>query len=218
MLKIFISYSIKDKKIAGELKRHFESYGAVECFVAHDDIIPGSHWEQEVLRNLESSDFFMPIHTKNIEGSYWCQQEAGFALAKNIKIIPLIPDVNGSDPVGFYAKYQGFKIKLSDLHGSAKQWLIKEGIIHIENSEELEKRIIIFEASNSFYEAGINTKSLFELEREFTTGDILRIVEITLKNNQILYSWEARKYLKPFFMKNVKIISKEQLEEFLKAE
>ena len=218
MLKIFISYSQKDKEIAGELKKYFESYDVVECFVAHDDISPGTQWEQEILRNLQSSDYFMLLHTKNLEESYWCQQEAGFALAIGMDIISLIPDAGGTDPVGFYAKFQGFKIKLSNLRGSVKEWLLKQGIIQIEKSDELEKMMIIFKASNSYFESGINTKSLFKLEGQFTNGDIIHIMEIALKNEQILYSWKAREYLKPFFIKHAKLISKEQLEEFLKAE
>lgn len=128
-------------------------------------------------------------------------------------IISLIPDIEGTKPVGFYAKLQGFKIKLSDLRGSVKEWLLKQGIIQIEKSDELEKRIIIFKASNSFFEAGINTKSLFEIEEQFTNGDITHIIEIALKNDQTLYSWEAGKHLKPFFIKHAKVISKEQLEK-----
>ncbi len=200
------------------MKQYFESYDVVECFVAHDDIVPGSQWEQEILKNLESSDFFMPLHTRNLESSFWCQQEAGFALAKEIKIIPLIPDTNGSDPVGFYSKYQGHRISLSDLHGSIKGWLIKEGIIHGANSEELEKKLMVFQASGSFFEAGVNARSLFKLESQFSQNEVLRIIEFTLMNDQILYSWDARRFLKPFFMKHVKLITKDQLEKFLKAE
>jgi hypothetical protein len=216
MLKIFLSYSKHDKEIAGQLKKYFEEHDIIQCFVAHDDIPPGSHWEQEILKELESSDFFMPLQTINLEKSYWCQQEAGFALARKIQIVPLIPNVDGSDPVGFYAKIQGTKIKLGDLRGSIKSWLISEGII-TGASEELEKRMFIFEKSATFFEAGINTRSLFELESKFTKVDIRRIVESTLNNGQILESWDARDYLRPFFIKHNKFISKEELERFLGA-
>jgi hypothetical protein len=218
MLKIFLSYSTRDKVLAGDLKRCFEEYDIIECFIAHDDIIPGSTWEQEILANLESSNFFMPLQTESLKDSFWCQQEAGFAVAQKIKIIPLIPDVDGIDPIGFYSKYQGFRIRVSDLRGSVKRWLAKEGVIAREDVDEFEKRILLFEKSASFFEAGQNTRSLFELEEQFTKADIVQIVEITLKNNQILSSWDARRYLKPFFVKHAKIISKDQLEEFLKAE
>ena len=45
--KIFISYSKFDKKIAGIIKRCFEEYKDINCFLAHDDIDPGSEWEKK---------------------------------------------------------------------------------------------------------------------------------------------------------------------------
>jgi hypothetical protein len=215
MSKIFISYSTHDKEIAGALKEYLEENGGIECFIAHDDIVHGSEWGKEIIYNLESSDYFMPLQTEHFTTSFWCQQEAGFAFAKGIKIIPLIPDVGGADPVGFYKRFQGFKIITNDLRKSVKIWLIKEGIIADDNSEEVEKRIIVFAASDSFREAGENARSLLELQEHLTRGDILRIVEITLKNDQIKHSFDAQGLLKKFFMKYASIIPKDQIEEFL---
>lgn len=219
MLKIFISYSSKyNKDVAGDLKKFFEEYADIECFVAHDDIMHGSEWEKTIIESLESVDFFMPIQTEHLSTSYWCQQEAGYAFSKGIRIIPLIPDVGGTDPVGFYARFQGFKIKTQDLRSSVKWWLIKEGIISEGNAGEIEKRMFLFSASGSFAEAGDNVKSLCEFESEFTNADILKIVDSTLLNDQILYSFAARPCLRRLFRKNASIIPKEKLEEFFKHE
>lgn len=215
--KIFISYSSKyNKEIAGDLNRFFEEYENIECFVAHDDIVHGSEWEKEIIENLNSADFFMPIQTKHIETSYWCQQEAGYVLAKKIKIIPLIPDVDGTDPVGFYAKFQGFKIKTNDLRSSVKWWLIKEEIINEGNAAEIDKRIFLFAKSQSYAEADETTISLLEFESEFTDADILKIVDASLSNNQIFNSFVARPHLRSLFRRHVDIIPKEKLEEFFK--
>jgi hypothetical protein len=215
MTKIFISYSMQNKEIAGDLKRYFEEHSDIECFIAHDDIVSGSEWEKEIIRNLESADFFMPLQTEQLTKSYWCQQEAGFAFAKGTKIIPLIPDQDGVEPMGFYKRFQGLNIKTKDLRSSLKIWLIKEGIIADDKSEEVEKRMLVFDKSGSWTEAADNAQSLLELEEHFTNGDILRIVEITLKNDQIRSSFDAQKLLKKFFMKYTSIISKTQIEELL---
>ncbi|RJQ50599.1 MAG: toll/interleukin-1 receptor domain-containing protein [Nitrospiraceae bacterium] len=213
-MKIFISYSIHDKEIAGALKKYLEEHDDIECFIAHDDIPYGSEWEEDIISNLKSANYFMPLQTEQLTKSYWCQQEAGFAVAKGIKIIPLIPDEGGVDPVGFYKRFQGFRVRNDDLRSSVKKWLIKEGII-TDNSEEIEKRIMVFDKSNSFLEAEDNARSLLDLSEHFTEGDILRIVEITLKNDQIKNSFNARKHLKKFFMRHSTIIPKKQLEELL---
>lgn len=218
-LKIFISYSSTyNKDVAGDLKRFFEEYDDIKCFVAHDDIMHGSEWEKTIIENLDSADFFMPIQTEHLSTSYWCQQEAGYAFAKGIRIIPLIPDVGGTDPVGFYARFQGFKIKTQDLRSSVKWWLIKEGVISEGNAGEIEKRLLLFSASDSFVEAGDNARSLCEFENNFTNADILKIVDITLSNDQIINSSAARSHLRRLFRKHSSIIPKEKLEEFLKYE
>ena len=218
VLKIFISYSSAQKEIAGELKRWFEEHDVIECFIAHDDIVPESAWEQEILMNLETSDFFMPLQTENMSRSFWCQQEAGFAVAKKIRIIPLIPNVDGVDPVGFYAKYQGFRIRVEDLRGSVRKWLIQEGVSIQESTEDVEKAILLLESSRSFIEAGKNTKLLLEMESKFIKADILRVMGVAVNNSEILHSWDARSSLKPFIARHIKLIPKEQVEIFLKAE
>jgi len=213
--KIFLSYSKHDGKIAGELKRFFEEFKNVECFVAHDDIIHGSEWEEEILKNLESANYFMPLQTIELTNSFWCQQEAGIAFARKIKIIPLIPDIEGNDPVGFYNRYQGFKIKINDLRGSVKLWLMKEGLTPNFNSEEIEKRKMIFAASGTWDEAADNTFQLLKLEDQFTNADILQILDIALGNGQINGSWSASAQLKRIFIKNTQIIPKDKLAKFL---
>lgn len=215
-MNFFISYASKyDKKVAGDFKKYLERHEGFNCFVAHDDIKPGTKWEDEVLENLLKADYFLPIQTNGLVESYWCQQEAGIAFNKGIKIIPLIPDTDGVDPVGFYAKYQGFRIKINDLNGSVKRFLIEEGLIESEDHEEIEKRIIIFEASNTWDEASKSVASLLELGDKFSKADILRIVDSTLSNNQIYGSFGAYSPLKRFFMKHAAIIPKDQIEQFL---
>lgn len=216
-MKIFISYSAKyNKDIAGSLKQCFEEYEGIDCFVAHDDIPHGFEWEKEILQNLETANIFIPLQTAELTNSFWCQQEAGIAFAKQIRIVPFIPDVGGTDPIGFYSRYQGYKIKVGDLRGSVKLWLIKEGIISDNNAEEIDKRIMIFAASDSYAEAGETTRSLLELESQFTRADIIRIFEITLNNGQVASSFSAYPLLKRMFVKYSSILPKDKLEEFLK--
>jgi hypothetical protein len=215
-MKIFISYSQNDKVLAGELKRQFEAYG-IDCFVAHDDIVSGSEWEREIRANLESADYFMPIYTADLIQSYWCQQECGFAVARDKKIICLIPDTNGVDPVGFCSRYQGIKIRSFNIAKTIKRLLIEQGLIEDDNADEIEKRIMLFEHSSSWAEGKRNTDSLLELEASLTKADILRIVDIVLSNDQILYSFAAQPYIKSFFIRHSKIIEKEKLERFLEA-
>lgn len=215
-MKIFISYSQNDKVLAGELKRQFEAFG-IDCFVAHDDITPGSEWEREIRANLESADYFMPIYTVDLMQSYWCQQECGFAVARDKKIICLIPDTNGIDPVGFCSRYQGVKIKVSNIAKTIKRLLIEQGLIEDNNTDEIEKRIMLLEHSSSWADGGRNIRSLLELEPSLARADILRIIDIVLNNDEILSSFDAQPSLKSFFKRHAAIIEREKLERFLDA-
>jgi len=91
--------------------------------------------------------------------------------------------------------------------------------VEIKGSEddEIEKRILLLEASDSWDEAARNVRYLFEVQDKFSDSDVLRIVDIVLKNDQILSSFAARPLLKTFFSKNIKVIPKEKFEAFFNA-
>ena len=175
MVHIFISYSKFDRLLAGELKIAFEELEGFTCFVAHDDIIPGSEWEKEILDNLDKANFFMPLQTEHLIKSHWCQQEAGISLNKGIEIVPLIPDSAGVDPIGFYAKYQGCKIKREAVKDSveklAKTYLLlnKEKALKkmkVRNAQhELDKQEALAHNSRKFdeFKNELNSKKVFLL-------------------------------------------------------
>ncbi|MCL4386446.1 MAG: toll/interleukin-1 receptor domain-containing protein [Cyanobacteria bacterium] len=213
--KIFISYSKFDKEIAGNIKDYFEEYKNINCFLAHDDLEPSSVWEKEIIKNLDSTNVFMPLQTKHLEESYWCQQEAGYALAKEIRIIPLMLDTNYNLPIGFYAKFQGHTLKVNDLRISIKKLLIKEKIIRQDNSEEIEKRIYVFSKSNSWEEASNAIQSLLEFEDGLINADVIRIIDIAADNSEIRNSFDARKFLRNFISKHANIISAEKIKIFI---
>jgi len=101
-LKIFISHISKDKDKATRLKTCLSVY-AMDGFVAHQDIHPTLEWQVEIERALRSMDAFIAIHTKGFSESIWTQQEIGFAVARDVKIISL---KMGEDPTGFISKHQ----------------------------------------------------------------------------------------------------------------
>lgn len=107
---IFLSHKAEVRGQVQNLKEGLESYG-VEAFVAHSDIYPGAEWQEEILEVLEDMDAFVPILTKDFRDSEWTDQEVGYALAREVPIIPLIVGMN---PYGFIGKYQGIKCSWKD--------------------------------------------------------------------------------------------------------
>jgi len=101
-LRLFISHLSTDKDKAIRLKEELTQF-SISGFVAHEDIHPTLAWQDEIERGLFSMDAFLAVHTKDFSKSYWTQQEVGFALGRNTKIISLRM---GEDPLGFISKHQ----------------------------------------------------------------------------------------------------------------
>jgi len=108
---VFLSYSTRDKRLAGEIKR-----GLVDCdldvFMAHEDLTPSALWVEEILRNINNCDAFVPILAEHFRGSMWTDQESGQALAKGKLIIPLM---FSDSPHGFLGRFQAKKVDVDNL-------------------------------------------------------------------------------------------------------
>ncbi len=104
-VKIFLSYSTKDKKSIGEYKKFLEFYG-LDVFLAHQDIVPSVEWQETIFTSLKNCDVFVPIVSKNFKESDWTDQESGIALALDKRILPVKFPRN---PYGFLSRFQGLK-------------------------------------------------------------------------------------------------------------
>ena len=63
-IKIFLSHSDKDKKIASELKSKLSKHG-LSVFLAHEDIDGGSDWISKLYEEIQNSKVFIMLLTKN---------------------------------------------------------------------------------------------------------------------------------------------------------
>lgn len=106
-LRVFVSHLSSNKYRASWLKKSMEEYG-VSVFLAHEDIEPSKEWRDEVEAGLASMDLLLAIVEPEFKESDWCAQEVGYALGRNVDVIPLRA---GTDPFGFFGKYQGVQIK-----------------------------------------------------------------------------------------------------------
>ena len=79
-LRIFLSYSVKDKEKAGKIQRRLESFG-IEVFVSHDDIETEEGWGEFVMKNIAECECFVPLISENYHGASHTEQEFGMAIA-----------------------------------------------------------------------------------------------------------------------------------------
>jgi hypothetical protein len=93
-IEIFISYSNKDKIIAGKIAQLLTVKG-IAVFLAHEDIEVSDEWRSEILDHLINDNYMVSLLTNNYAESTWENQEAGYIMGKGGKNISLI--MNGTD-------------------------------------------------------------------------------------------------------------------------
>jgi len=103
--RLFLSHISGFKEKTHILKSLLEKYG-ISCFVAHDDIKPTTLWQNEIEKALKSSDALVALLMDGFHESSWCDQEIGFALGRDIPVIPVKKEL---DPYGFIGKIQAIQ-------------------------------------------------------------------------------------------------------------
>ena len=210
-LRIFISYSDKDKKIASAIKKGFNYYG-VEAFLAHDDIMIGQEWRDTILRNLKQFDIFVSILSKNFMESNWTDQEVGFAISRGTTIIPI--SIDGTLPYGFLEMFQTlfkFECKEYDKPYSNEKILncnesIFEIIKIITNKIDLRENLkdsLIKDMTNieNYRNAEKYLTLLISLE-PFNKEQINEIIKQGIENNQIYSATKCKIILKELIEKH----------------
>ena len=140
--KIFISYSDKDKELAGKIKNELEKF-KINVFLAHNNSIPvGSKWDVQIKNSIENCDIFLSLFTENFIESKWTCQEIGIAIGMKKSIISLKIDV---DPTGFLKEEQALNFKICDIHKSCLE-IIKSMFVKIkkDSTRNILKNRIIF--------------------------------------------------------------------------
>lgn len=103
--KIFISHATEDKIFAGKIKSCLEKLGFI-AFLAHEDIPATAMWRDKLISELKTSGIFIALRTKNYAGKQYTEQECGFALALNKRILSLCVNTKSSE-MGFCSEFQG---------------------------------------------------------------------------------------------------------------
>ena len=185
-LKVFISYSSKDKHIAAIIKNALSNLGQ-SSFLAHEDIVPSKEWQDEIINELKTCNVFVPLINENIKESEWTSQETGAAFINDMEIIPIsvyLPNQSFIQPYGFISKYQALK------------WTIDHNILNTNpakiTSDIQEKIVQAFISKNKIIE---NVRNCF----------INSLVNSSNYTGSIMKS-ESISYLNPFEMEQLRML------------
>lgn len=103
--RLFISHLALFKVQTANLQAVLRRYG-ISAFVAHEDIEPSKEWQMEIESALQTMDAMAVLLMPGFKESNWCDQEVGFAVGRDVLIIPVR---RGLDPYGFIGKYQAIQ-------------------------------------------------------------------------------------------------------------
>lgn len=176
----FLSYSHKNRKLARRLKEGLAEFG-IDAFLAHDDIAVSERWRRVIIKKLRDCEIFIPILTESFMESEWTDQEAGFALARGKRIVPLKVDVA---PYGFIGAFQA--LRLNQKVSSETCWKIMESLKdHDTLGQRVREDVIgVFLQSSTFDEASKNIAKLTKF-RPFSADHLARIIKGSSRNQNI---------------------------------
>lgn len=179
-IKAFLSYSTRDKRLAGEL-RDLLSTAGIDLFLAHHTLAPSTEWRQEIKRQIASREVFVLLLTKNFHSSKWTDQEVGMAIAQRKTILPLQCPVR---PYGFASDYQAISVT----HVGESFWELIAGILSLHPKERgsIRRRFVSALCGSTTFHAA--RYSLLVLQHNFfplTRKEKAKILEASKVNDQI---------------------------------
>lgn len=186
-LRLFLSHSSRHNAGAAQLKRALAHYG-IEGFVAHEDIQPNREWQRVIEAALRSCDGCVALLHREFPASNWCDQEVGFALCRNV---PVVPVQFGRQPYGFLGKVQslpGTDVKPDDLARRVARSLLLDP----RTGASLTDRMVHqFVCAHSFGQA--NTLStLLAVDAPRITADQMATLRAAQKvNRQVASAWHV---------------------------
>lgn len=209
-IRVFLSYSNRDKNLVGEVKKKIDLYG-FETFLAHEDIEPSRKWEGEIILKLKECDVFIPFISDNFKGSKWTDQESGIAFGEDKFIIPI--DI-GLVPYGFIGQYQALKYVDSSIAcDEIIETIMREKpLMKKRIQDELIKEL---KDSKHFTDSNYIVKILEKFE-PFTEEQVNEITRGFLDNIEIQGGFDARPFVEKISISYMNIIEPELLKEFNK--
>jgi hypothetical protein len=211
-MKVFISYHHLDKALAATIKMYLEREYGLNVFLAHEDIEPTLHWQDVIIEELKQCDVFIYILTNNYKTSLFTDQEAGFALAKEVFIIPLAA---GQTPYGFLSRIQALSLNSSNMISTYRK--IAELIYRKPNLKDalLESVIKVFGKSDSYDRTKKVIDTLMEFEGLYSAQQKDEIIRHAIRNSQINECFTAVRRLKAFIAKYKSELDADLITQFI---
>jgi len=184
MFRLFISHLAANKKTAASIQSALRYFG-ISSFVAHNDIMPTTEWEDQIELALSTCDALIALLYDKFHESNWTDQEIGFAMGRGV---PACSVLFGQRPYGFIGRFQAFNGNSKSVDVLAKE--IFDAFRKNKQTQSRMSGILIrqFEESNTFAQAKDRIGYLEELD-VWETSFSNRVLAANDNNTQVSGSW-----------------------------
>jgi hypothetical protein len=111
---VFLSHRHEDAQFASGLRTQLMQYWGMDAFVAHSSLDGGKKWRDGIRAALAQCHYFVAILHDKFHESQWCDQEAGWAMGRNIPVMPVrLAAFSGHRRDGFLEEYQDVTLDLT---------------------------------------------------------------------------------------------------------
>ncbi len=179
--RLFVSHTSANAGLAGDISRYFGRW-RLDAFVAHQTIEPTKEWERVIDAALRTCDAMAVLVTPDLLNSKWCDQEVGYALHRQV---PIVPVRLGADPHGFIAKFQGATPVLA----SEAAWIADSIFRALAQNAALRAAMAApvvhrFAASTNVEGTRSNFELLAEVQEDAWTRDLVDIAARSIRENR----------------------------------
>jgi hypothetical protein len=181
--RLFFSHTHPNKKLAGEIRADLLGKG-IDLFVAHEMIEPTKEWMEEISVALATCDAMVALLTSDFADSAYCDQELGFALSRDVLIIPIR---HGADPHGFISKFQALPGDTSQLasHNLARA-IFEVLVASPKTAAKLAPAIAQrYSEAHSYDDARANLSRLQKILADHWTAEIEKVEKAGRENGQL---------------------------------
>jgi hypothetical protein len=222
MIPAFLSYSHKDRQLAGGIKIDLDYYG-FDTFLAHEDLQPSTEWQQVILLKLRECCVFLPLLTESFAKSDWTDQEIGIAVALRKIIVPMKLTL---DPYGFIGRYQAQSFAGAADDDGIYPPVIDEACWNIVKTLASHKKIAsqvrdgvvaAFGRSGSFNGAAKSALRMQSLE-PFSDHQLNEILRVSTANDQISHGFDARAFVNDLIRHSAERVDQSLVRKFAKAQ
>lgn len=183
-LTLFLSHLYEHRAFVARVQRVLESCGA-SSFVAHNDIPSGKLWRDELRGGLRSCSALVAFLHAGFRASQWCDQEVGWALGRDVPVIPVRPAGSSEPHNGFMDEVQHVVLKIDDEWFAARK--ILEALVTDTRTRKSALRSAAEALANSSsYDSSRWAWGLIEPYESEVESDTLRRLEFAARtNNQV---------------------------------